>query len=132
MPLTSPDPTNRHDPRPALIAARRTAEANLDERLRELAAVVSEARTDGSGDDDEHDPDGSPVSLQRTLALALVEHAESKILALDAAAARLRDGTYGICDTCGCSIPAERLAASPSACLCVGCAQLSGRRRLRQ
>ena len=40
--------------------------------------------------------------------------------ALDALA-KLDDGTYGDCETCGCSIPIARLGAVPYARHCVAC-----------
>jgi DnaK suppressor protein len=38
--------------------------------------------------------------------------------------AMLEDGTYGLCDRCGLSIPDERLEARPWSVLCVRCASL--------
>lgn len=32
-----------------------------------------------------------------------------------------REGTYGICQACGCRIPRRRLEAMPTATLCVTC-----------
>jgi RNA polymerase-binding transcription factor DksA len=37
---------------------------------------------------------------------------------VDAALARLADGSYGTCSTCGEQIPSERLAAVPTATSC--------------
>jgi DnaK suppressor protein len=34
---------------------------------------------------------------------------------------RVRDGTYGMCQMCGCRIPRRRLQALPTATLCVSC-----------
>jgi DnaK suppressor protein len=41
---------------------------------------------------------------------------------------RLGEGNYGYCERCGSAIPVERLAAFPSATLCVSCKQLEERR----
>lgn len=38
-----------------------------------------------------------------------------------AALARIADGSYGVCVKCGCSIPAARMAAVPTATSCVNC-----------
>lgn len=53
------------------------------------------------------------VSLARQLKRSLedVEHALSKF----------EDGTYGICEACGCIIELARLEALPSARLCMQC-----------
>lgn len=40
---------------------------------------------------------------------------------VEAALARLDDGTFGRCTACGHAIPAERVEFMPSAGLCVGC-----------
>lgn len=42
---------------------------------------------------------------------------------IDAAVRRIREGTYGVCASCGASIPASRLRALPAAALCVDCAR---------
>ena len=44
--------------------------------------------------------------------------AEAALDEVDAALARLADGSYGICVTCGDRIADERLAASPTAATC--------------
>jgi DnaK suppressor protein len=40
-----------------------------------------------------------------------------------AALARIADGSYGVCTRCGCTIPAARMAAVPTATSCVGCSE---------
>jgi DnaK suppressor protein len=41
--------------------------------------------------------------------------------ALTAVQERIRDGTYGICESCGTRIPRRRLQAMPTATLCIAC-----------
>jgi DnaK suppressor protein len=53
--------------------------------------------------------------------LALRDHNELQIAAVDAALGRLDAGTYGICTTCGRPITAERLEALPAAAHCIEC-----------
>jgi RNA polymerase-binding transcription factor DksA len=43
--------------------------------------------------------------------------------AIDAALARLRAGTYGICTRCGEAIAPARLTAMPEAPTCIACAR---------
>jgi DnaK suppressor protein len=45
------------------------------------------------------------------------------------ALAKLAEGSYGTCDTCGRAIPPERLDAIPWAVLCINCAGARGGRR---
>ena len=44
---------------------------------------------------------------------------------IDAALARIGEGTYGTCDDCGKEIPAERLQALPFSTRCASCAQMN-------
>jgi len=53
--------------------------------------------------------------------LALREQAERRFHATDHALARLAAGTYGMCETCGGEIPAERHELLPWATTCVAC-----------
>ena len=59
------------------------------------------------------------------------EHAaddDRRVGQVERALERLDDGSYGWCERCGNAIPVERLAAFPSATLCVTCKQLEERR----
>jgi DnaK suppressor protein len=75
-----------------------------------------------SNADDEHDPEGSTIAFERAQLTAVLDAARQRVADLNLALRRLDDGTYGICERCGRPIPAERLAARPSARTCVGCA----------
>jgi DnaK suppressor protein len=48
---------------------------------------------------------------------------------LERALERLNSGTYGVCESCGNAIPAERLELFPAATHCVACKQIAERRR---
>jgi DnaK suppressor protein len=52
---------------------------------------------------------------------ALDEQGRREMEAIQAALARSDAGTYGICETCGETISAARLAAMPTARRCVAC-----------
>lgn len=72
--------------------------------------------------DDEHDPEGSTVSLDQARDVALLERVERSLAELRAAQERLAAGTYGGCEACGRPIATERLAARPEARVCIRCA----------
>jgi RNA polymerase-binding transcription factor DksA len=72
--------------------------------------------------DDEHDPEGATIAFERSQVGALVLQAEAHLAEIEAAVARLDDGTYGVCAVCGRPIPAERLEVRPTAATCVTCA----------
>lgn len=48
--------------------------------------------------DDEHDPEGSTITLEREHDVALLASVEAQLFELDAAKKRLAAGTYGICE----------------------------------
>lgn len=63
------------------------------------------------------------VDLQDDEAIAALENAgRDEIVRIRAALARIEDGSYGTCVTCGDSIAPARLAAVPTALQCAGCA----------
>lgn len=105
-------------------AQTRREAARVDEQLRELLLD----RADGTADD-EHDPEGTPLSAEWSRiagvrdALALTERE------LAAARDRLQAGGYGECASCGRPIGAARLAARPTAELCIDCARRAEARR---
>ena len=104
-------------------AERQRALARAAGLRRDREAIVEAAAL--SPPDDEHDPEGATVGFERALVIDLLAQAEADVAALDTALERLDAGTYGTCVACGRSIPAERLAAHPTAEHCVACAQAS-------
>ncbi len=59
-------------------------------------------------------------------ALEMVE--VKRLNRIDGALARMRNGKYGVCMSCGAKIPVERLEAIPYAMLCVDCQSKEERR----
>lgn len=53
---------------------------------------------------------------------AIDEEAHQTVRLIDAALARIKDGSYGLCVRCGEQIPEKRLEALPYATTCVDCA----------
>jgi RNA polymerase-binding transcription factor DksA len=52
-----------------------------------------------------------------------MNEATNELQAVEAALARIEDGTYGICANCGNEISAERLEVVPEAVVCAKCAR---------
>jgi RNA polymerase-binding transcription factor DksA len=73
-------------------------------------------------DDDEHDPDGAPLSAEWARLDALYRAATRRLTEIDAAIAAFDAGTYGVCSRCGRPISAGRLEVQPAASRCVDCA----------
>lgn len=65
--------------------------------------------------------DESVATLIADLSHADMERDLSELRALEAARARLADGSYGVCAECGGDIGVERLRANPAAVRCVHC-----------
>ena len=61
--------------------------------------------------------------------LALRDRADQQLALVDAALARLDDGTFGTCVRCGGPIAPERLEALPWAPRCIDCQRLADRER---
>jgi RNA polymerase-binding transcription factor DksA len=82
-------------------------------------ADVRVARHDWT--DEEHDPEGFALTFEWQQAEGTRARYELDIRALDAAEVRLRDGRYGVCDTCGGAIPDAQLEIRPERTTCVSC-----------
>lgn len=109
-----------HPAAASALAAERTAATSLLASLaREHAGIV--AASLDSNADDEHDPEGSTIAFERSQVGAMVVATRQRLAEVDAALARLDDGTYGRCQTCGAPIPVGRLEARPTARTCVPC-----------
>ena len=94
------------------------------ERLAALTgdyAGIVEASKDSNADD-EHDPEGATIAFERSQVGTLVEEARHQLAEVEAARARLADGTYGTCERCGEPIGEGRLEARPTARTCIRCA----------
>ena len=76
---------------------------------------------------DNHLADTASETYERELDEGLEEDAQQQLREVDAALARLEDGTYGTCTACGKTIPVERLEAVPWTTLCIDDARKRGR-----
>ena len=89
----------------------------LTREFDDLIESTSQANTD-----DEHDPEGATIAFERQHVAAMISQARGRLAEIDAALARLDDGSYGACERCGHPIGDDRLAARPAAATCVRCA----------
>jgi RNA polymerase-binding transcription factor DksA len=105
---------------------RRLAEVSArDAELALALARLGELRDANS--DDEHDPDGAPVSGEWSRLAGIRHDMQAELAATEAALARTADGSFGICASCGNAIAPARLEARPTAVLCISCAERAGR-----
>ncbi|KDA04756.1 molecular chaperone DnaK [Microbacterium sp. CH12i] len=98
-------------------------------RTESISATLTELTRDRSSqsDDDEHDPEGVPLSAEWSRLSGLLDGARDELQQVDDALARMDARDYGICANCGRSIPIARLRVRPFATLCVPCAEKLGR-----
>ena len=68
-----------------------------------------------------HPADMASPTLDREIDFTLEENSENVLRAIDQALARIENGTYGMCRTCGNPIAPERLEAIPYATQCIDC-----------
>jgi DnaK suppressor protein len=68
--------------------------------------------------------DAAQATEERSEALGHIEAARDRLHRIDDALARMEEGTYGACASCGDTIPAARLEARPLSVRCVNCAAL--------
>ena len=110
----------------AASESRRTAAlGRLLEKQREDTLMRVRDFRRGQADDVSSSP-GDEMDVARSLAdvethAALVERAQERLKAIDAAIARLSAGAYGKCMNCGEEVPLERLQAVPFAQYCIDC-----------
>ncbi len=117
-------------------------EAELEKVRKELQAEIAGLRADitqaeseiaerlgdavgGAGDDQ---ADAGAKTFQREYELAQTQNARELLDFAERALARIDDGTYGVCESCGQPIGKARLQAFPRATLCVTCKQREERR----
>ncbi len=104
------------------LTLRRAELLELRERI--LGAATDLVADDAGGEfnspaGDQHLADHASDLVERELDQTLGENAGNVVAEIDAALARIDDGTYGTCATCGTVIPEERLDAVPYAILCL-------------
>jgi RNA polymerase-binding protein DksA len=68
------------------------------------------------------------VEIERRVNAVLEANAREALAEIEAALARIDDGTYGVCEECGRPIPVERLRAMPATRYCVSCQERQGGR----
>jgi RNA polymerase-binding transcription factor DksA len=60
-------------------------------------------------------------SFEQDISLGLMENESDELHEIQEAFERIKDGSFGLCETCKKKIPKERLKAIPYARLCVSC-----------
>jgi len=90
----------------------------------EIAGLLRDGG-DGAGNDQ---ADVGSTTFERDHEMSLANNARDMLMQTERALARIDDGTYGVCESCGNPIGKGRLQAFPRATLCVSCKEREERR----
>jgi len=80
---------------------------------------------DGAGNDQ---ADVGSTTFERDHEMSLANNARDMLAQTERAIARIEDGSYGVCESCGQPIGKMRVMAFPRATLCLSCKQREERR----
>lgn len=102
--------------------------AGLREDISTSESEIAARLGDAVGDAGDDSADAGAKTFQREHELALTQNARELLTQIERALARIEDGSYGVCESCGEPIGKARLQAFPRAVLCVSCKQREERR----
>ena len=98
--------------------------ADIERAQSDIASRLS----DTTGDAGDDQADAGAKTFEREHDIALTYTARELLAQAEHALARMADGSYGTCESCGEPIGKARLQAFPRAVLCVTCKQREERR----
>jgi DnaK suppressor protein len=101
-----------------------TRRAEMQDRIGALAKRPELGSAQGFG---KRIGDGTTEAISRLTEIGVGRSLETGLIRTERALAKLEDGTYGICDSCGAAIPPARLKALPDSVLCLGCSAAARR-----
>jgi RNA polymerase-binding transcription factor DksA len=90
--------------------------------------ALSHSRSEAAGDLSLmplHMADIGTDNFEQEQTLAFIQSDNQTLQLIDDALARIKAGTYGICENCGCPIPKVRLNVLPFTASCVHCVELT-------
>ncbi|PID53196.1 MAG: hypothetical protein CSB46_09515 [Micrococcales bacterium] len=99
----------------------------LNAEITQAAEHLDQLEVGPAGTSGDDPVDSGARAYDRENELSLVRNARQMIQQCEEAVARLDDGSYGTCASCGEPIPKLRLQAFPRASLCIACKQRSER-----
>lgn len=102
--------------------------AGLRAEIDKAESEIADRLRDAVGDAGDDQADAGAKTFEREQELALTHNARELLAQSERALARIDDGSYGTCESCGEPIGKARLQAFPRATLCVACKQREERR----
>lgn len=108
-----------------------TEQEKLLAQLEEIEQAASNAsQPDVSGDVsfDEDSVDAGSFTFEREKDLSIAQNVRDLLAKMRKALRKIDDGTYGMCESCGNPIGADRVKALPHVLLCLSCKRAEERR----
>ena len=105
----------------ALLEAERATYQEQAAVLKAQAEQMAQEMEPGDIQFDDESGEGGTANIDRERDLALSAQARLAVDEINHAIAKIGNGTYGRCESCGQPIPKARLKALPQARLCVAC-----------
>jgi DnaK suppressor protein len=102
--------------------------AGLTADISEAESAIAERLGDAVGDAGDDPADAGAKTFQREHELALTQNARDLLELSESALAKMDQGSFGVCESCGQPVGKARLQAFPRATLCVTCKQREERR----
>ena len=90
--------------------------------------ALSQSRSEAAGDLSImplHMADIGTDNFEREQTLSFIQSDSNTLELIEEALTRIKAGTYGICENCGCPIPKVRLNVLPYTANCVHCVEIS-------
>jgi DnaK suppressor protein len=130
MPKTDPEKDKKLR-REFLKQAAETLQETKRQLLKEMQGRVKE-ETEGVKDEGRDTYDLASDERDREINFILNDREREKLLAIDEALQRIKDKTYGICESCEGEIQLGRLKVLPFTRLCVRCQEENEKENKRQ
>jgi DnaK suppressor protein len=124
-------PGEKHWTEKELAGVRQELQDEASGLRRDISAAESEIADrlgDAVGDAGDDSADAGAKTFQREHELALTQNARELLAQTERVLAKIEDGSYGVCESCGEPIGKARLQAFPRATLCLACKQREERR----
>ena len=95
----------------------------LEQRKSALANGAADTVVEMTDDDETFpDPnDRASLESERNFTLRIRDRERKLVSKIDKAIVRIEEGSFGICEECGCEISTRRLEARPVTTLCIEC-----------
>jgi RNA polymerase-binding transcription factor DksA len=143
MPVSKSKPKSRPKTKPKNEQSKTLSQAEIDAYKNSLISLrsrirgdvstmtngaLSHSRSEAAGDLSAmplHMADIGSDNYEQEQTLSFIQSDNKTLILIEEALARIKAGTYGTCESCGCPIPKVRLNVLPYTADCVQCVELA-------